>query len=65
MAQKSKYHVVNARTRAVIELFPFDPEHTRPIVKRIGSSEVSFLCTMRPRMTVAVRSSCCRSGQAV
>ena len=40
VAQKSRYHLVNARTKAVLELFPFDPEHTIPIVKRIGECEV-------------------------
>ena len=43
VAQKSSYHLVNARTKHVLDLFPFDPEFTHPIVKRIGPNEVCVI----------------------
>lgn len=39
-AQKRGYNMVNLRTGEVTDLFPFDPERTVPIVKRISHNEV-------------------------
>ena len=47
VAEQSKYHLVNARTKQHIDLFPFDPDYTHPIVKRIGPSEACISCCGR------------------
>ena len=39
-AQKRGYNIINMRSGDVLDLFPYDADHTTPIIKRIGRKEV-------------------------
>jgi hypothetical protein len=62
VAEQRNYHLVNARTKQRIDLFPFDPDYTYPIVKRIGPSEVFISCSVS--LLLIAHSFSCLSGRA-
>lgn len=47
IGQGGMYSVINVVTGEALELFPYDAVHTKPLIKRIGPSEVIFLHIVR------------------
>ena len=43
VAQHGRYHIVDIKSKAKLELFEYDMQFTIPTVKHIGNNEVCFL----------------------